>query len=429
MIDQPTGQRKKNMQTILSMLSNSAIISEDDVLDIINMKEKDTILSQHPFNIWQATDGRWKTYLPDETKKNNRHLVAKSSLDSLHLLIVDDYKARNKRIQQSECLTLRKLYPEWCTYKELHITSTTYMHIIDNAWNSFYQGDTIIDKPFDTLDKITLEAWALQKIKDMNLTKKQYYNNTVIIRQAFAYALEKGYIQTNPFEHVKINAKLFRKVPKKEDSTQVYLIGEQKQIVEEALRDFAEKGHTASLAVALHFQLGLRIGELVALKETDINGNYLMIERMEVRKERKKSDGKWTQAGYLVVDHTKTEAGQRSVYLTTEARQYLKMIMNAKKESGFTEDDYLFVDVNGRIHERAVNARIRKYCNHIGIAEKSSHKIRKTYISNLIDSGLNINKIRAMAGHESEQTTYASYCYSRLSDVETEKLLEKTLII
>jgi len=420
-------QRKKNVQAILSALSNSDIMSTDDVLDMIEMKEKERILSQHPFEIWQASDGRYKSYLPDETKKNNRRMIAKKSREDLEKLIVDDYKRRNQK-QPSEKMTLRKLYPEWFDFKALHASASTYMHRIDNDWKRFYEQDEIIDIPLETLDKLTLEAWALQKIRDGKLSKKQYYNATIIIRQAFFYALEKGYICDNPFERVRINPKLFKKIPKKNDDTQVYLEEEQKQLVQEALKDYHEKPEsTASLAIALYFQIGLRVGELVALRECDIKGNYISIERMEVRKEERRADGKWVKTGYEVVDHTKTDAGQRSLYLTTEAKKYLKMILDANKENGYGEEDYLLVDKNGRIHERAIDTRIRKYCSKIGIMAKSSHKIRKTYISTLIDSGLNINKVRAFAGHESEMTTYNSYCYSRLSDKQTEDLLEKTL--
>ena len=174
--------------------------------------------------------------------------------------------------------------------------------------------------------------------------------------------------------------------------TQVYLVEERKQIVDEALKDFAERRHTTSLAVALYFQLGLRVGE-------------------------------------LVVDHTKTDAGQRNVYLTGKAKKYLNMILDCNKENGYKDGDYLLSDENGRIHELTINSHIRRYCNLLGMPIKSSHEIRKTYISNLIDSGLNINKVRALAGHESELTTYNSYCYSRLSDKQTEDLLEKTSCI
>lgn len=58
---------------------------------------------------------------------------------------------------------------------------------------------------------------------------------------------------------------------------------------------------------------------------------------------------------------------------------------------------------------------------------KTSHKIRKTYISTLIDSGLNIDEIRRMAGHTDERTTYGNYCYNRLTNSQTEEKIENAL--
>lgn len=61
----------------------------------------------------------------------------------------------------------------------------------------------------------------------------------------------------------------------------------------------------------------------------------------------------------------------------------------------------------------------------MNIGRKSSHKIRKTYISSLFDSGLNINKIREMAGHEDERTSLNNYCFDRKADKDTENILEE----
>ena len=41
-----------------------------------------------------------------------------------------------------------------------------------------------------------------------------------------------------------------------------------------------------------------------------------------------------------------------------------------------------------RIYDAAIRWRVEKQCNHIGISYKRPHKMRKTYISKLIDEGL-----------------------------------------
>ena len=42
-------------------------------------------------SIWQGKNGRWYTYLPDDTKTPNRKLIAKSTEEKLHVVIVTYY--------------------------------------------------------------------------------------------------------------------------------------------------------------------------------------------------------------------------------------------------------------------------------------------------------------------------------------------------
>ena len=102
-------------------------------------------------------------------------------------------------------------------------------------------------------------------------------------------------------------------------------------------------------------------------------------------------------------------------------------MISSNRQHRYTDKGYLFLNENGRIHSKSVDYRIRKYCRHIGISEKATHKIRKTYIGTLIDSGLNINEIRKLAGHEDERTTYNNYCFNRMTSEQTEHLLEAAL--
>lgn len=104
------------------------------------------------------------------------------------------------------------------------------------------------------------------------------------------------------------------------------------------------------------------------------------------------------------------------------------MIKDWNKEHGFSDSKYVFLNPNGeRIHEDALDCRIRKYCNQIGIPEKSMHKIRKTYISMCIDACTNINYRRELVGHENERSTYNSYCFDCKPKAETQYNIENAL--
>lgn len=91
------------------------------------------------------------------------------------------------------------------------------------------------------------------------------------------------------------------------------------------------------------------------------------------------------------------------------------------------DNSFLFIRNGKNINHHSVQAMIVRGCERIGIPVKTSHKIRKTFISTLIDSNLNIDEIRRIAGHSDERVTYQNYCYNRFSDAQTENMIENAL--
>ena len=179
----------------------------------------------------------------------------------------------------------------------------------------------------------------------------------------------------------------------------------------------------------IFFSLILTKAEVVAFKDTDVKGNTIEINRMERRTFSSQDGVNYSQQGRQVVEHAKTSAGSRTLYLVKSARNIIDIICEAAEKNGYTENYYLFMNRGKRIYDTAIRWRVEKYCKHIGIPYRSPHKIRKTYISKLIDDGVNINTIRELVGHENERTTYKSYCYSRKTKSQTYEQLEQILEI
>lgn len=417
----------------LQALINTALccnIDIDEVLDNIEYMSNQKILQQHPYAITENKDGRFSSYLPDKTKPNNRRKVVKATRELLEKEIIKFYKEREKE-QSLANISLRKFYPEWLAYKALHTTSSAYIKTIDELWKRFYVNDPIIDRPLVELSEYCLDTWAHSMIRENNLTKKQYYNMAIIIRQSLDLACKKGIVDSNSFNKFKVDYKLFRPVEKKADETQVFLIEEQPLIEQEAYRDFQKSGKSACLAIPLAFQTGLRTSELVGLRWSDIDEEQehcIHVQRMEIKEYKQLSDGTWGSPKRVIVNRTKTKQGNRNVYLTTTARKILEQIYFFNEEKGFSNDGYIFMNERGRVTAPALNKRIRRYCRKINISEKGMHKIRKTYISTLIDAeDININYIREQVGHADERTTYGNYCFNRKSKDLTAQSMERAL--
>lgn len=162
----------------------------------------------------------------------------------------------------------------------------------------------------------------------------------------------------------------------------------------------------------------------------DISDKYVYIRRMVVEKKKKTPSG-WKSDGYKIVEHTKSSAGLRKIYLTEDARAYFKQIKELNKKNGYSTNskDFVFQRPEGMCNQRVFDTRLRKYCNpnHLDLPfAKSCHDIRRTFISHLFDLGLNPEKIRRIAGHQNIEMTM-KYCRNRAEQDEIELILEQGL--
>lgn len=422
----------------MQFLIESNTIDLDNVQYAMINAKKEEILSKHKYKIFQGSDGRWKTTVPDKTKKSGRRIIAKSDYnDFINELIAfyDSIEDDNNSINEDACnsvnkrlCTLTDILPKWLALKEVHTDSGSYIKRIYVDWNKYYKGKDIANIPVQNMTQIYLDKWIHQTIKDYNLTRGQYYNMSIIIRQCLDYCCQVNILQSNPFRSVKIRKKLFRKVRKPKSKTQVFLVKEQLLLFNEANNSFLRCPKcTTPLMIMFNFFLGLRIGELTALKWSDIEDNYLYVHRSEI--EDVKLDlntGDVISSDFKVVEYTKSDAGDRYVYLNSEAKKILRIVKRVNFEYGRYDDGFIFLNMrNGRrTTTDAVSTYLQNLCIRAGIANKSSHKIRKTYISSLFDHNINIDTIRRMAGHESEKTTLQNYCFDQTDSDDLNVLLE-----
>ncbi|HIV37745.1 MAG TPA: site-specific integrase [Candidatus Blautia stercorigallinarum] len=414
----------KSAEELLSFLTENDIIDLDDVQNQMTKKFKETILKYHNHKIWKGTDNRYRTHVNDSTKKSGRRLIVKTKEEDLLSYLAEFYGLKDTNESDSRSVpTLEKIYPQWLEYKRLHTTAETYILRIDCDWKKYYAQTEIVKKPLTSLNKLKLDEWAHKLIKDHSMTKTQYYNVTVIMRQTLQYAVDMGILKENPFSAVHIDGKrMFRKVKKKADDTQVFLSNEIPAIQRLAWNDFLSNDkllhRLAPLAILFQFQTGVRIGELCACCDEDVESeNYIHIQRMYRYGARKPE----------IVEHTKTSYGDRKIFLTDLAKKYIQIAKEYKAEHKINSK-YIF-SVNDRpLSNWSVAALYRKYCQEIGIINKTSHKTRKTYISALIDGQVNINTVREMVGHADERTTLGNYCFDRSTENEKLKLIQKALI-
>lgn len=402
---------------VLQFLLNATDLDIGGVAEEMRKAEKEKLLEQHPFPITQGKDGRWRTYIKNEDGK--RKQIAKATKEKVCEELYLHYKEL-MTILPAEDVTVESLFPQWLEYKRLHGASSTSLSRLDSDWRTYYEGTEIVKIPLQRLSKLMLDVWAHQLIERVENAKKQYYNISVIMRQVLNYVVDAEIISGNPLQKVRIEARqVFNPVKKKPSETQVFTVDEVEALYRVAREEF-ESGRNqvhklAPLAVMFQFQTGVRIGELCALRYEDIEDDEIYVNRM-YRFESKE-----------VVDYTKAHNAGRYVTLTTEAKDLIAEEKQYQQDHGLSDDGYIFSINENPLSYYSIRKSYDRYCKAISTIHKSSHKSRKTYISALIDGGVNINEIREMVGHADERTTYGSYCYDRKTKPERTALIEAAL--
>lgn len=395
----------KKQNEILQNAVELGIINMDSVLDALMTTKRSQILKLHPYAITPPTqvNGRWQTCYKDEAgkRKNIKAQTKEELLDKLIPIYLSNSHIDN--------LKFCGLYEEWLAYKATVTNSPNTIKRHKQHYRKYFEPSCLHDMKIKKIDEIILEQECNRIVKEYNLTRKEWCNAKTILHGMYEYAVRKKYLTENPMDKVRILVK-FKQVVRKTGKTETYNSEELVELNKFLDRMYEETQDASFLAIKINFLLGLRVGELVALKWCDLCDNsHLHIVREEVRNQ--------TDNSYEVVEHTKTNR-DRFVVVVPKALD----ILNRIEKQG----EYIFMRDGERITAIRISTILRKYANYQGVHIKSSHKIRKTYASNLNACGVPLDCIREMLGHSNLNTTLG-YIYNPLTEKETVDLITKAL--
>lgn len=410
---------------ILNVLMNSGKIKAND--DVAKIMKNIEVLEIHPYAIsYLESEDYWYTRVQDNTKKNKRRRVKRKNKADLIEYLVNYYKEDlNKEV------TFGELYLEWFEHRKLKVAERTRNRNIDD-YNKFYADNGISKMKIVDITHLYVEEFLCRAVSENKLNKKSYQNMVIVLRGVLGYAVKRGIITENPTKekddprkNYSVPKNILRKESKAKSQDEVFTLQEQKDIIR-CIDNRLNEHNLAYLAVKFTFELGLRVGELSALKWTDISGRHITIQRQEVSNVENNANG---TKGSLVVgvkEQPKSEAGFRSLYLTKTALKVLTEVKEiAFKYGWYNKDGYIFVGENGRLTVRQLLRPMGTICTKLNIKPRNIHKIRKTVISSWIDDGINLEECRQMSGHESIKTLLDSYCFNREDRSEVEERLER----
>ncbi len=342
---------------------------------------------------------RWQTYCKgaDGKRKIIRAQTEEELLDKLMPLYFSK--------MHLEKLTFHELFLEWIDYKTPLVENQNTITRYKQRYRKYLENSCLHNEKLSNIDELLLERESNRIIKEYQLTRKEWVNVKTILNGMYGYAVKKRYLSENPLERIEISVK-YRQVVRKTGKTETFNTEELSDLNRYLESMYTESGDTAFLAVKLNFLLGLRVGELTALKWKDwCEPTTLQIVREEVREQENNV--------VRVEEHTKTYQ-DRFVTLVPKAIELLNRIER--------QGEYIFMRNGERITSRQIAYVLEKYAERKGVGTKSTHKMRKTYASLLNANGVPLDCIREQLGHNSLSTTLG-YIFNPLTDNETYRLM------
>lgn len=395
---------KLSNQEILKYALDSGIIDVDTIQRQIEMARKKECLEMHQSKIWQGSNGYWYTYLQEENK--GRKLIKKNSQKEIEDFIADYYGADEKN-------TFKDRYNVWMERQQLCMRSENTILKYQSDYKRFFEGYPIEKK---SVTKITDEDLArhIQKLltdKKINYKalKAMYgYINGVFKKCEIDRIIPLG---TNPCAYVDlpIFRDLCTEAPQKTAEQRTIAKDEMAILMDKIRNPKNTNGNqVVYYAIELSFYTGMRVGEIVALRWSDIDfqKRTIRIHAAEVRNHGSKT---------YEIKSTKNKK-IRLFPLTDKIRTLLLEIKDYEFEQGFS-GEFVFQDANGRIHTNMVTNAIRSKTNTSEFSSvKSIHTVRRTVNSTLRCSGVSAVVASALIGN-TERVNEQHYTYD-ITDME-----------
>lgn len=266
-------------------------------------------------------------------------------------------------------------------------------HTLISYQNDLEQFFAYLASQFDAppVDKITamfVRSW-LAEMKEDEISSKSINRKISSLRSFFKYAMKTGVIEQSPMATVtapRISKRLPSFVEEKDIAT---------------LFDHVEfpdtwKGRTERLVLLLFYSTGMRLSELINLKESQIDPSHSQVKVV----------GKGNKERIIPV----------SKELMGEIQSYI-----AEKPNRQEGVPNVFVNEKGKpLQPRSVYSFVKDHLAKVTtIQKKSPHILRHSFATHLMNNGADLNAVKELLGHSSLAATqvYTHNTIEKLKDV------------
>lgn len=389
---------------ILKYALDNGMIDLSCIKKQVEMTKKQEVLNRHPYKIWQSADGNWYTYLPKQD--GGRRLVKRKTEQSLQESIFSYWKDKDSN-------KFKERFTIWVKRQKACGRSDNTIYKYEKDYNRFFKGDIIENQSIKSITDEDISKFIARVLQRKNVPWRALKGMFGYINGVFEKAIIDGVVDKNPCKYVDLP--IFKKqcveVRRKSDAERTISKEEKNALFKKITND----ENAVKYAVEFSFSVGMRVGEIAALRWDDINFSegIMIIQHSEKYNQK---------TGERTVESTKT-GKSRVIPLTDNIKKVLFRVRDYELRNG-TFGEFVFMEDNKRVTARKISNCINNNTKSdpAFTCAKSIHSVRRTINSNMRKNGVSATVAGALLGH-SEKVNEVNYTCDVSSMQEKKNIL------
>lgn len=283
---------------------------------------------------------------------------------------------------------------------------------IEVTYRKYYSDSSFVFSNVDKIDEHSIIQFLNNVIASYKVNHKEFARIYQIVNNVMNYAHDFEISGARLIDWAKVKRCCNVNSLERNERMEYIVSDSDRQCLFDGVMNYVySEKQNACYCLLLNFYLGLRIGELAALKfsDFDLTNNTVTIRRTEVKFYKRDVDGfRIDSMHYQVADSLKTLNSYRVLPLLPEAKVIYMMIKAWHMNKGYSTE-YLCYDGSATIPSRSITRTLTRLCKLLEIRHINTHLIRKTYASLLHQRNIPTKVISDLMGHSDMETTERSY--------------------
>jgi integrase/recombinase XerC len=243
-----------------------------------------------------------------------------------------------------------------------------------------------------------IRSWLVQLMND-HVSPRSVGRKLSTLKTFYRYLLREGIGESSPLAKVQ-PPKMEKRLPVFVEESQMQRLFDQDE--QEAQIAFGDdfKGKRNRLLIMIFYTTGIRLSELIGLKQHDIDFYKRTIKVLGKRNK------------------------ERIIPVTQELVAEITAFMKLKSEAGMPDQYLLLTDRGNKMYPRLVYTIVKTYLSSVtSIEKRSPHVLRHTFATHLLNNGADLNAIKELLGHASLAATqvYTHNSIERLKNIYKNK--------